>query len=169
MSQPGVSPLATLGELGTIVGGLGHREANARWDHLRRSTRDEWHLARQRERVIRRIFDDDGQTVAQRVARASRTLGLSRSSVYRLAQRYRLAAQTSSLLRGHRGTPEKHRRLSTSREVIVTRAINEYFSTRRSIGMPRSADYAITEYRHQCYECDASPFRRIARSFAASS
>ena len=150
--------LATLGELGTIVGGLGPLEANARWDHLRRSTRDEWHLARQRERVIRRIFDDDGQTVAQRVARASRTLGLSRSSVYRLAQRYHLAAQTSSLLRGHRGTPEKHRRLSTSREVIVTRAIDEYFLRR-----PRAkVSQLIEEVRDRCQRTGLKPVSRKA-------
>ena len=100
-----------------------------RWEQVRSTTRKEWLRARRRERVVLRLIRNDGDAASQ-IASASRALNLSRSTVYRLLRRYRQAAQTSSLLVGHRGTPQQHRRLSEPREAIVTRTIEEKFLSR---------------------------------------
>jgi AraC-like DNA-binding protein len=104
-----------VGELGGAALGLSRKDTQRRWEIVRGTTRKDWLRARRRERVVLRLIRNDGE-VAEQIASASRALGLSRSSVYRLLQRYRQAAQTSSLLVGHRGTPQQHRRLSKPRE-----------------------------------------------------
>lgn len=135
-----------IGELTALAGGLSPLQSSTRWDQVRRATRDEWLEARRRERVIRRLVSDEDGSVGDRIARATRTLGLSRTSIYRLIQRYLCAGQTSSLLLGHRGTPQKHRRLPASRERIVTGAINDYFLRR-----PRAKVSQLTEeIRDRC-------------------
>lgn len=106
----GAEHTVSISELSGIAGGLTRGDILDRWERVRSTTREEWLLARRRERVIRRVIRGDG-AVATKVADACRALGLSRCTVYRLLQRYRQAAQTSSLLVGHRGTPQQHRRL----------------------------------------------------------
>jgi hypothetical protein len=114
----GTEEAVLVSELSGIALGLSRDDIRHRWERVRSSTRDEWLRARRRERVIRRLIRGDGD-VAKEVAAACRALGLSRCMVYRLLGRYRQAAQTSSLLVGHRGTPRQHRRLADSRETIV--------------------------------------------------
>jgi transposase len=126
-------------ELSGAALGLSRKDTQRRWEIVRATTCKEWLRARRRERVVMRLIRNDGE-VAKQIASASRALGLSRSSVYRLLRRYRQAAQTSSLLVGHRGTPQQHRRLSEPREAIVTRAIEEKFLTR-----PRMTVSGLTE------------------------
>ena len=120
----GAEQTVPLCDLSGAALGLSRKDAQRRWEIVRGTTRKEWLLARRRERVVLRLIRSDGEVVEQ-ITKASRALGLSRSSIYRLLRRYRQAAQTSSLLVGHRGTPQQHRRLSKSRESIVTRAIEE--------------------------------------------
>ena len=104
----GSEQTVSVSELSGIAGGLSRRDILHRWEQVRSTTRDEWLRARRREGVIRRLIRGDG-AVAAKVAGACRALGLSRPTIYRLLQRYRQAAQTSSLLVGHRGTPQQHR------------------------------------------------------------
>jgi putative transposase len=144
-------------DLNGIIVSLSRNDIQDRRERVRSSTRDEWLRARRRERVIRRLIRDDGAT-AKRVRDAGHALGLSRTSIYRLLQRYRQAAQTSSLLIGHRGTPEQHRRLSESREAIVTRAIEEKFLSR-----PRATVSQLTEeIRERCIRAALRPVSRKA-------
>jgi AraC-like DNA-binding protein len=116
-------------ELSGAALGLSRKDTQRRLEAVRGATRDEWLRARRRERVVMRLIRSDGE-IAKQVTRASRALGLSRSSIYRLLRQYRQAAQTSSLLVGHRGTPKQHRRLSEPREALVTRAIEEKYLAR---------------------------------------
>ena len=118
----GAEKVVPVGELEGAALGLTRKDTRRRLELLRGATRQEWLRARRRERVIMRLLRTDGD-VEKEVTGASRALGLSRSSIYRLLRRYRQAAQTSSLLVGHRGTPQQHRRLSEPREALVTRSI----------------------------------------------
>jgi putative transposase len=104
-----------------------------------------------------RLIRGDGKA-AKQIASASRALKLSRSSVYRLLRRYRQAAQTSSLLVGHRGTPQQHRRLSESREAIVTRTIEEKFLSRPRMTVSRLTE----EIRIRCLRATLKPVSRKA-------
>ncbi len=125
----GTEQTVPVSELSGAALGLSGIDARGQWERVRSTPRKEWLRARRRERVVMRLIREDGEAAGQ-IARASRALGLSRSSVYRLLRRYRQAGQTSSLLVGRRGTPQQHRRLSEPREAIVTRAIEEKFLTR---------------------------------------
>jgi putative transposase len=144
-------------ELAGVALGLSGDETRRRRESVRTSTRDQWLRARRRERVIRRLIRGDS-AAAKQIAVACRTLDLSRSSVYRLLQRYQQAAQTSSLLLGHRGTPRQHRRLSESREAIVTRAIQEKFLTRPRMTISRLTE----EIRNRCLRAALRPVSRKA-------
>jgi AraC-like DNA-binding protein len=141
----GTEQTVPLRELSGAALGLSRKDTQRRWEIVRGTTRKEWLLARRRERVVLRLIRSDGEVVEQ-IAKASRALGLSRSSIYRLLRRYRQAAQTSSLLVGHRGTPQRHRRLSESRESIVTRTIEEKFLTRPRMTISRLTE----EIRNRC-------------------
>jgi putative transposase len=144
-------------ELAGVALGLSGDETRRRRESVRTSTREEWLRARRRERVIRRLIRGDA-AAAKQIAVACRTLDLSRSSVYRLLRRYQQAAQTSSLLLGHRGTPRQHRRLSESREAIVTRAIQEKFLTRPRMTISRLTE----EIRNRCLRAALRPVSRKA-------
>jgi transposase InsO family protein len=144
-------------ELSGIAGGLSRRDVLNRWEQVRSTTRDEWLHARRRERVIRRVIGDEG-AVETKVASACRALGVSRPTIFRMLQRYRQAGQTSSLLVGHSGTPQQYRRLSKSRESIVTRAIEEKFLSR-----PRVTVSQLTEeIRNRCLRASLKPVSRRA-------
>jgi putative transposase len=153
----GTEEAVLVSELSGIALGLSRDDIRHRWERVRSSTRDEWLRARRRERVIRRLIRGDGD-VAKEVAAACRALGLSRCMVYRLLGRYRQAAQTSSLLVGHRGTPRQHRRLADSRETIVSRAIEEKFLARPRMTISRLTE----EIRIRCLRAALKPVSRNA-------
>jgi len=153
----GVEQTVPVYELSGAALGLSRQDTQRRWEQVRSTTRKEWLRARRRERVVLRLIRNDGDAASQ-IARASRALGLSRSSVYRLLRRYRQAGQTSSLLVGHRGTPQQHRRLSEPREAIVTRAIEEKFLTRPRITVSRLTE----EIRIRCLRAALKPVSRKA-------
>jgi hypothetical protein len=103
----GTEQAVPVGELSGAALGLSRKDTQRRWEIVWSTTRKDWLRARRRERVVMRLIRNDGE-VAKQIASASRALGLSRSTIYRLLRRYRQAAQTSSLLVGHRGTPQRH-------------------------------------------------------------
>jgi transposase len=153
----GAEKAVPVGELGAAALGLTRKDTQRRLELLRGATRQEWLRARRRERVIMRLIRTDGD-IEKEVTDASRALGLSRSSIYQLLRRYRQAAQTSSLLVGHRGTPQRHRRLSEPREAIVTRAIEEKYLAR-----PRMTISGLTEeIRIRCLRAALKPVSRKA-------
>jgi putative transposase len=144
-------------ELSGAALGLSRKDTQRRLEAVRGATRDEWLGARRRERVVMRLIRSDGE-IAKQVTRASRALGLSRSSIYRLLRQYQQAAHTSSLLVGHRGTPKQHRRLSEPREALVTRAIEEKYLAR-----PRMSISALKEeIRIRCRRASLKPVSRKA-------
>ena len=153
----GTEKIVPVCELSGAALGLSRKDTQRRLESLRGVTRGEWLRARRRERVIMRLIRSDGE-IAKQVTRASRALGLSRSSIYRLLRQYRQAAQTSSLLIGHRGTPKQHRRLSDRREALVTRAIEEKYLAR-----PRMTISGLKEeIRIRCLRASLKPVSRKA-------
>jgi hypothetical protein len=98
-----------------------------RWALVRDSTQAEWKQARRRERVLKRCMSEDGDASA-RVRFACRALGLSRRTIYRLLAKYRAAAQTSSLIAKHRGTPPAVRRLTPLEKRLLCVASSSAFS-----------------------------------------
>ncbi len=153
----GTEQSVPLGELSGAALGLSRKDTQRRWELVRGTTRKGWLRARRRERVVLRLIRNDGE-VAKHIASAIRALRLSRSSVYRLLQRYRQAAQTSSLLLGHRGTPPQHRRLSEAREAIVNRTIEEKFLSRPRMTVSRLTE----EIRIRCQRAALKPVSRKA-------
>ena len=144
-------------ELSGVSRSLSPVEVMQRRELVRQCTRKEWRVARRCERVIRQIIESDEITV-DKVAAASKALELSRSSVYRLIRRYREAAQTSSLLLGHRGITQHHLQLSDVRETIVTRAIEERFLRR-----PHASVSQLTkQIRELCIRAQQKPISRKA-------
>ncbi|MDP9014439.1 MAG: hypothetical protein M3O41_17615, partial [Pseudomonadota bacterium] len=85
-------------------------ELDARLDHQRTVEPAEWSLAEKREAAIRKVLTGDGPT-KERVRVAAVALGMSARAVYRLAARYRISAQTTSLLPRRRGPNKTRRRL----------------------------------------------------------
>ena len=153
-------------ELTGISGSPTPAEVKRRSEQLRQCTRKEWRIARCRERVIHRLLTDEG-SANDRVTQAARALHLSRSAIYRLLHRYREAALTSSLLLGHPGITTHHRRLSSAREALVTRAIEERFLRR-----PRACVSQLTKMiRELCQRSQQMPVSRkaIERRIAARS
>jgi putative transposase len=128
-----------------------------KWALVRGSTRAEWKQARRRERVLKRCLSEDGDASA-RVQFACKSLGLSRRSIYRLLANYRAAAQTSSLIAKHRGTPPAGRRLTAAREAIAMRCIEQRFLSR-----PRATVSLVTEeVERQCRAAGLKPVSRKA-------
>jgi len=95
---------------------------DARLDHRRTADPDDWSLAKRREVAIRRALTGDGSTV-ERVRAAAEALGMSTRTVYRLVARYRISAQTTSLMPRPRGPSKKRRRLGDTRERLIDEAI----------------------------------------------
>jgi hypothetical protein len=109
---------------------IGQLESNeGRWGLVRDSTRVEWQQARRRERVLRKCILSDGDS-SEGIAFACKALDLSRRTIYRLLTNYRAAAQTTTLIQKHRGTPPASRRLTATREAIAMRCIEQRFLRR---------------------------------------
>ena len=127
------------------------------WTLMRDSTRAEWKQARRRERIINRCISGEG-TAATRIRFACKALGLSRRSIYRLLAAYQTAAQTSTLIQKHRGTPLTARRLSAAREAITMRCIEQRFLSR-----PRATVTLVAEeVERQCRAAGLKPVSRKA-------
>jgi putative transposase len=104
-------------------------ELDARLDQQRTVDPVEWSLAEKREATIRKILTDDGPT-KERVRVAAVALGMSARAVYRLVARYRISAQTTSLLPRRRGPNKTHRRLGDARERLIADAIERRYLVR---------------------------------------
>jgi len=104
-------------------------ELDARIDQQRTVEPAEWSLAEKRESAIREVLTGDGPT-KERVKVASVALGISARAVYRLLARYRISAQTTSLLPRRRGPNKTRRRLGETRERVIDEAIERRYLVR---------------------------------------
>ena len=78
----------------------------------------EWQEACRRESAIRSLIES-GPVSHARADVVAKDLGISRALVYRLASRYRLRAQTSSLLPFRRGRAPRSRLLDPEVEALI--------------------------------------------------
>lgn len=123
-------------------------ELDARLDRQRTIDPDDWSLAKRREEVIREALTGDGSTSKERIRIAAEALGVSSRAVYRLVARYRISAQTTSVIPQRRGPNKKHRRLGTARERLIDEAIE-----RRHLVRPRTPmEEVYRNVRQRCSE-----------------
>jgi hypothetical protein len=74
-----------------------------------------------------RFLAEQARLRAESVADAARQLGLSRSVLYELLQRYRRRLQTSSLLPWKRGRKPNGSLLGDEREALLNTCIDEFY------------------------------------------
>ena len=97
-----------------------------KWQQWETAGEATWGLAMQREAVIRPLAEQT-RLRAESVADAARQLGLSRSVLYELLQRYRRRPQTSSLLPWKRGRKPNGSLLGEEREALLNTCIDEFY------------------------------------------
>jgi len=85
-----------------------------------------WGVALLREAVIRPLAEHS-RLSAESVAEAADQLGLSRTILYKLLQRYRRRPQTSSLLPWKRGRKPVDSLLGEEREALLNTCIDEFY------------------------------------------
>src|SRR5258708_21324559 len=85
-----------------------------------------WGVALHRESVIRRLAEHP-RLSSESIAEAANQLGLSRSILYKLLQRYRRRPQTSSLLPWKRGRKPDESLLGDEREALLHECIDEFY------------------------------------------
>jgi len=85
-----------------------------------------WSVALLREAVIRPLAEHS-RLSAKSVAEAADQLGLSRTILYKLLQRYRRRPQTSSLLPWKRGRKSSESLLGEEREALLNTCIDEFY------------------------------------------
>jgi len=85
-----------------------------------------WGVALHGEAVIRPLAEQP-RLSAESIAEAANELGLSRSILYKLLQRYRRRPQTSSLLPWKRGRKPDEPLLSDEREALLNACIDEFY------------------------------------------
>jgi putative transposase len=86
----------------------------------------EWQEACRREAVIRSLIKS-GPVIHAPADLAAKDLGISRALVYRLAFRYRLRAQTSSLLPSLRGRAPRSRLLDSEVEALICTIVERVY------------------------------------------
>jgi len=96
-----------------------------KWQQWETGGEGAWGVALQRERVIRPLAEQLRRS-AESVAEAACQLGLSRSVLYELLQRYR-RPQTSSLLPWKRGRKPNESLLGDEREALLNTCIAECY------------------------------------------
>ena len=104
-------------------------ELDSRLNRQRESRSEQWSTAEWREDVIRTVMSGTGPWAA-RISAAAHTLKVSTRTVHRLVARYRVTAQTTSLLHRPSGPRDVHRRLGAERERLVNIAIEKRYLVR---------------------------------------
>lgn len=139
-------------------------EIDARMETARTIDPSVWSMAQSREAAVRAFLDGDGP-VGNRLSTAANLLGVTPRTVRRLAARYRVSAQTTSLVPRLPGPNKVRRRLGAIREKLITEAIETRYlvKPRTPIGgslpvgrapMPRSVDTRTSA--RQCPKPDPS-------------
>jgi putative transposase len=97
-----------------------------KWQQWEMAGEAAWGVALHREAVIRPLAEQP-RLSAESIAEAANELGLSRSILYKLLQRYRRRPQTSSLLPWKRGRKPDEPLLSDEREALLNACIDEFY------------------------------------------
>jgi putative transposase len=97
-----------------------------KWQQWEMAGEAAWGVALRREAVIRPLAEQP-RLSAESIAEAANELGLSRSILYKLLQRYRRRPQTSSLLPWKRGRKPDEPLLSDEREALLNACIDEFY------------------------------------------
>jgi putative transposase len=97
-----------------------------KWQQWEMAGEAAWGVALHREAVIRPLAEQP-RLSAESIAEAANQLGLSRSILYKLLQRYRRRPQTSSLLPWKRGRKPDEPLLSDEREALLNACIDEFY------------------------------------------
>ena len=130
-------------------------DVDARLDLARTIDSTNWSLAQSRESVIRTFLEGDGPT-AVRLQAAAQALAVTPRTVRRLAARYRISAQTTSLVPRHPGPHKIRRRLGAAREQVIAEAIQT-----RYLVKPRTPMEEV--YRLVVHRCQAASLPAPAR------
>lgn len=104
-----------------------------------------WQDAVAREAIIRPLAGVTRLSPVD-VATACRILGLRRSRLYALVERYRTAPVTSSLASATPGPKKRSRRLSDELEAVIEEAIRDKYLTRQKVSVSVLHDHV----RHLC-------------------
>jgi hypothetical protein len=107
--------------------------SSTHWDA---ASPEDWAIATARENVIRPLVEA-GQVPVAIAIEAARTLGISRSMLYRLIARFRAQAELSTLLPRSPGRTHQTHRLSKKLERLIATTIDEVYLQRER---PRLAD-----------------------------
>lgn len=97
-----------------------------KWQQWEMAGEAAWGLALHRETVIRPLAERP-RLSAESIAEAAKQLGLSRSILYKLLERYRRRPQTSSLLPWKRGRKPDEPLLGDEREALLNTCIDEFY------------------------------------------
>jgi len=100
----------------------------------------EWQEACRRESAIRSLIESVPVSHA-RADVVAKDLGISRALVYRLASRYRIRAQTSSLLPSRRGRAPRSRLLNPEVEALICTVVER---CRRLVSNPAGFESIFT-------------------------
>jgi putative transposase len=137
-------------------------ELDERVERQRVSDMDQWSHAERREDIIREAMNADGPW-ATRERAAAKALSLSTRHVRRLLARYRVSAQTTSLLSRPSGPRNVHRRLGAERERLVNVAIEKRYLVRPRTTMEETYREVLRRCRQKNLPAPArgSVIRRI--------
>ena len=120
---------------------------DARMETARTTDAIRWAAAESRETIIRAYLDGDG-TIGTRLRAAAAALGVSPRTIRRLVARYRISAQTTSLVPRSPGPQKIRRRLGVLRERIIAEAIETRFLVRPRTPMEEVYRLVV----HRCQE-----------------
>jgi len=139
---------------------LPQTDLDVRVETLRTVDATRWAIAETRESVIRAYLEGDG-AIGTRLRAAADALGVTPRTVRRLVARYRISAQTTSLVPRSPGPHKVHRRLGTLRETIIAEAIET-----RNLVRPRSPMEEV--YRLVALRCEEASIPTPARGSVIS-
>ena len=120
---------------------------DARMETARTTDAVRWAVAESRETIIRAYLDGDG-TIGTRLRAAADALGVSPRTIRRLVARYRISAQTTSLVPQSPVPHKIRRRLGVLRERIIAEAIETRFLVRPRTPMEEVYRLVV----HRCQE-----------------
>jgi putative transposase len=134
---------------------LPETDVDARLDIARTSDSKTWSLAQSRESVVRAFLEGDGPT-GVRLQSAAQALAVTPRTIRRLAARYAISAQTTSLVPRPPGPHKVRRRLGAAREEIIAAAIQARYLVKPRTPMEET-------YRLVVHRCQAASLPPPAR------
>jgi hypothetical protein len=122
-------------------------EVDGRMETARTTDPIRWASAEARESIIRTFLEGDG-AIGIRILAAANALGVTPRTVRRLVARYRVSAQTTSLVPRLPGPQKIRRRLGVLREQVIAEAIETRYLVRPRTPMEEVYRLVV----HRCRE-----------------